>query len=233
MARPENLLFQSHIEICRILQVLAQAHCAITAEIGEGHHFASFLLAVDLAASHFYIAYGTNKTLNIKLIAAPSTEFTATDPQNLHFTFTGASPEETLLGDQPAIRFNMPKALLLHNQREHPRLPVPSNLSLRCVADEAGVIPFESHITDVSHDGLGCLIYDPDINLEKGAVLKHCRIVIPSGDAVIADLVLRHITTVPLPDGTFAHRAGFRFATRTDDQQKVINLFIQDMDKKA
>lgn len=233
MARPENLLFRSHIEICRILQVLAQTHCAITAEIKGGHLFSSHLLAIDQGNNRFYIAYCANKSLNALLLAAPSTEFTATDPQDLHFTFEGSVPEETLLGDQPAIQFVMPKALLLHNQREHPRLPAPADVTLRCVADEAGIIPFESHVTDVSHDGLGCLIYDPDINLEKGVILKGCRIVIPGGDAVIADLVLRHIATVQLPDGTFAHRAGFRFASRKDEQQKVIKQFIQDLDKKS
>jgi c-di-GMP-binding flagellar brake protein YcgR len=231
MSRPENLLFRSHIEISRIMQVLAQEHCAISSEIGSDYHFSSHILSINLKTNHFYIAYSTSKLLNAKLLAASSIEFTATDPQNLHFTFNGATPEETLIDDQPVIQFELPKVLLLHNQREHSRLPIPADVSLRCVADEAGIIPFESHVTDVSHDGLGCLIYNPDINLEKGAILKSCRIIIPNGDAVITDIVLRHITTVTLPDGTIAHRAGFRFARRTPEQQKVINLFIQDMDK--
>ncbi len=234
MSRPENILFRSHIEICRILQVLAQEHCKITAEIGKDrHYFPSHMLSINLESNHFYIAYSSNKSLNAKLLAEPSTEFTATDPQNLHFTFSGTNPEEkeTLPGGEPAIQFEMPKVLLLHNQREHSRLPIPADVTLRCVADEAGIIPFESHVTDVSHDGLGCLIYDPDINLEKGTILKSCRIVIPNGDAVITDIILRHISTVTLPDGTIAHRAGFRFSRRTPEQQKVINMFIQDLDK--
>ncbi len=234
MSRPENILFRSHIEICRILQVLAQEHCKVTAEIGKDrHYFPSHILSINLESNHFYIAYSSNKSLNARLLAEPSTEFTATDPQNLHFTFSGSNPEEkeTLPGGEPAIQFDIPKVLLLHNQREHSRLPIPASLALRCIADEAGVIPFESHVTDVSHDGLGCLIYDPDINLEKGAILKSCRIVVPNGGAVIADIVLRHISTVMLSNGKLAHRAGFRFAKRTPEQQKVIDLFIQNLDK--
>lgn len=233
MARPDNLLFRSRIEIVRLMQVLAREKCKVMAEIMNGHPFSSFLLSADPATDRIAIAYGPHKTLNTMLMGSPAVEFTASDQQGLNFTFTATAPEETLVDGEPAIQFAMPKSLLMHNRREHPRLPAPADLALRCVADEAGYIPFESHVTDVSHDGLGCLIYDADINLEDGAVLRGCRVVIPGGEAVVADMELRHITPVRLPDGTLARRAGFRFIQPPPEIAKLIGLFIQDMDKSS
>lgn len=232
ITRPENLLFRSRLEICRIFQVLAQERSLLTAEIRNGHPFASHILSVDPECGRFTIAYSAHKLINAMVLDSPTVEFTATDQQGLHFSFDASSPEETQFDGQPAIQFALPKMLLLHNQREHPRIPDPADVSLRCVADAAGIIPFESHITDISHDGLGCLIYDPDINLEIGAVLKGCRIILPNGDAVLADLEVRHIATTTLSDGTTAHRAGLRFVQRRDEIVKLVNLFIQDLDKK-
>lgn len=231
MARPENLLFRSHIEIVRLMQVLAREKCHIAAELKGGHPFSSFLVAADPAADRFAISYSPHKTINAMLLSSPEVEFTATDQQGLNFTFTALAPEEVQIGGEPAIQFALPKSLLMHNRREHPRIPVPADLSLRCIADEGGFIPFESHVADVSHDGLGCLVYDPDINLEDGTILHGCRIVIPGGDAIVVDIELRHITSSRQPDGTLVHRAGFRFVQKPGEIAKLTGLFIQDLDK--
>jgi len=232
-ARPDNLLFHSHIEICRILQMLAREHCHIVAEVGEHLPFKAFMLALDLPHGRFTTTFSANKEANSALLAFPdAVEFTASDSQGLLYTFEASSPEETQIDGQPAIHFNLPRALLLHNRREHARFFTSNDLSLRCIADAAGFMPFESHITDVSHDGLGALIYDHGINLEQGAILKGSRIITPKGEAVTADLELRHINTVLLPDGTTANRAGFHFIQAPSEISQLIGLFIQNMDKK-
>lgn len=232
-ARPDNLLFHSHIEICRILQMLAHERSHIVAEIGDHLSFRAFILALDLAHGRFTTTFSPNKEANSALLAFPdAVEFTATDSQGLLYSFKAASPEETQIGGQPAINFDLPRTLLLHNRREHKRIPTTAEVSLRCVADAGGFMPFESHVTDVSHDGLGILIYGADINLEPGAILKGSRIITPDGTAVTADLELRHITTTQLPDGTMANRAGFHFIQPPSEIARLIGIFIQDMDKK-
>ena len=226
-----NLLFRSRIEICRLLDVLAHERCAISGQTKNQQPFASHLLAVNAVTGHFVVEYCHHKTINVMVLNSPSIEFTALH-KDQHYTFEGTSPEETIFESQPAIQFDLPKTLLLHNRREHPRIPIPEDISLRCIADESGFIPFESHVTDISHDGLGCLVYDPDIVLEKGNILKGCRIILPSGDAVIVDVELRYASPVTLPDGIQANRAGLHFIQTPAEIQKLINYFIQDLDKK-
>ena len=228
--KPENLLFRSRLEIGRILQTLAQAHYPVSADI-NGHPFTSRLLAADAGAGRFVIAYSEHKAINAMLMKSPTVAFTVTDLQGLHYSFAAANPEETLTDGEHAIQFSFPNALAMHNRREYPRFAVPAEVSLRCVADEAGFMPFESHIDDISHDGLGCLIYDPDIHLEAGTILRSCRIVLPNGNAVVTDIEVRHISSSRQPDGTLVHRAGFRFVQTPGETAKLIGLFIQDLDK--
>ncbi len=225
-------MFRSRLEICHILQTLAHEQSPISAEIMGVHPFSSRILQVDPGTDHFAIAYCTHKQLNTMVLKSPSVEFMATNPHGLHYTFEAGAPEEIQLGDVPAIQFVLPKTVLLHNQREHPRIPVHTEASLRCIADAAGFIPFESHVTDISHDGLGCLSYESDINLESGMILKGSRIILPNGDAVDADLELRFVAATILPNGTKANCAGFRFVQKSDELYKLIDFYIRDLDNK-
>ncbi|MDO8811497.1 MAG: flagellar brake protein [Gallionella sp.] len=226
---PENVLYRSRIEICRILRTLAKNRSSIYAEIGGSWTFVTHILAVDSRKGYFIISYCANKLLNSKLLKLSSLKFTASH-RDVHFVFEVSNPTETRFAVQPAIQFALPNMLILYHRRESPRLPVPAEASLRCIADAGGIAPFESHITDITHDGFGCILYDCDIKLEPGVVLKGCRIIIPGGKAVIADLELRYIMTIPLSDGTLANRAGLRFIQRPDEIAELINFFIRNLD---
>ena len=192
--------------------------------------FVSHILAVDSRKGHFAVCYCANKLLNSKLLELPSLKFTASH-RDAHFVFEVFNPAETRFAGQPAIQFALPNTLILYHRRESPRLPIPAEASLRCVAEAGGIAPFESHITDITHDGFGCILYDRDIQLEPGAVLKGCRIIIPGGKAVVADLELRYIMTIPLSDGTLVNRAGMHFMQRPDEIAELVNFFIQNLDK--
>ncbi len=230
-SNPANLLYRSRAEIHRIFLALVKENAQISANMKNDLTFASRLLSADQDTGYIKIAYSASKSLNAMVLESPSVEFTATAVNGVYCSFEGANPEESQFEGQPAIKFAWPKTLLLHNRREHARIPVPADVSLRCIADEKGVIPFESRITDIARNGLGSVIYDPDIHLEDGTILRGCRIVLPSGDAVIADLQLVHATTIALPDGTLARRAGFRFCQPADDAAKVLNHFVEELGK--
>ncbi len=228
----DNMLYHSHIEICRILLSLSLEKARVSADLIHGRIFISHLLGVEPEADRLIVAYSSSKLVNATVLNSPTLEFTATDHRKQHFSFEATAPEETRFEDRPAIQFALPRTLLRHNRREHPRIPVPADTALRCVADERGVIAFESHITDLSHDGLGCLIYDPDIKIKDGTLLRGCRIILPNGDEVVADLELRHASPIPLSDGTLAQSAGFRLRKKTDDFAKLLRQFMRELDRQ-
>lgn len=230
-ASPENLLYLSRMEICRILQELQENGSSIMAEIGTSWTFVSHILLVDSRDDHFVASYCANKLLNSKVLELSALTFTASY-QDAHLVFEASSPVETQYDGQPALQYALPKTLTYHHRREYPRVRIPAEISLRCIADAGGVIPFESRIVDISQDGLGILIYDCDIKLDPETVLKGCRIIIPSGKAIVADVIVRHVTSIYLQDGTPASRAGLRFVQRSDEIAELVNLFIQNLDRK-
>jgi len=226
---PENVLYRSRIEIGRILQALVSAGRSVSAEIGDDRHFVSRMLSVDPGTGHFVIAYCANKSLNSALFKQSSLEFSA-NRQNAHLVFRVSNPADTLFEGQPAIRFALPQSLLIYHRRVRPRINIPADVSLRCIADEAGILPFEARIIDISLDGMGGMLYDRDIAIEAGTILKHCRIITPGGKAIIADLEVRNSAMVSLPDGTLANRAGMRFIQSPKEIEPLINMFVQNLD---
>lgn len=97
------------------------------------------------------------------------------------------------------------------NRRGHPRFKVPSDLPLRCIAECVGVATFEAQVVDISRTGVGGMIYDLDIKLLPGTVLKGCRLLIPGSEAIVVDLEVRKTRSIVQADGSHGLRSGVRF----------------------
>ncbi len=108
-----------------------------------------------------------------------------------------------------------------------------TDVSLRCVADSRGFAPFEARIADISRGGLGVMIYDPDIHLPPGTVLRDCRIMIPQRESVITDLQVRYTRPVVLGDGSRVNRSGLQFLQKTDELEALIRVFVVDLGPEA
>ena len=201
----------------------------LSAEVQNGEQlFLAPLLHVDPERNFFVPGFSDEQSANKDAVLRASLDFVS----YLHgarIEFEAIGPEDVLHEGKPGIRFAFPKALVRSQQRQHPRIPVPSDVSLRCVADNAGVMPFEARIVDISLGGMGGMIYDATIRLPVGTVLRGCKIVVPGRDAVIADVEVRHTSAVIQQDGSLAHRSGVRFLKRSRAIQALIDVFIQDL----
>ena len=226
-----GVLFRSRIEIGRVLQSLLDARCTLSAEVHEGEQlFLTRLLHVDPERNFLVTGFSEEQSANKDAVVQASLNFVS----YLHgarIEFEAIEPEDILHEGKAGIRFAFPKALVRSQQRQHPRIPVPSDASLRCVADNAGVMPFEARIVDISLGGMGGMIYDATIRLPVGTVLRGCKIVVPSRDAVIVDVEVRHTCAVIQQDGSLAHRSGVRFLKQSRAIQALIDVFIQDLDQ--
>lgn len=223
-----NTLYRSRIEICRLLEVLALNSSSLFVEFGT-NTIESRILFFDPDNGHFDCSYGANKKLNSKLFKATSLKVTS-HFQDADLVFEVSNPTEAEFDGQPVIRFTLPNMLIRYHGRKAPRFSISGEASLRCIADTDGILPFEAHIIDISHDGLGGIVFDPEIKLEPGAVLKRCRIIIPDGRAVVADLGVRYMKAITLPEGVPAIRAGFRFIQTPAEIPELINYFNQNFD---
>jgi hypothetical protein len=123
------------------------------------------------------------------------------------------------------------EALSKPSQSAFQHINVPEDVSLNCIVDNAGIIPFEVKITDISLNGIGGMVYDRGIHLRDGMILSDCKIMIPGGKPIVADLEVRNSRPVTLPDGTLAARAGVKFVKRPAGIEALIDMFVQDLDK--
>lgn len=232
-AKSDGVLFRSRIEIARILEELARGQVMVSVEFGDGEQlFLTSLLGVAADGESFAIAYCADKARNNALLREKSARFHANSgPWRIEFA--AAEPADTVFEGRGAVRFAMPEALLRSQRREHPRLKVPEDASLRCIADCAGVASFEARIVDISRGGLGGMIHDPGVKLTPGTVLKGCRIVIPGAEAVVADLEVRYSLPVFQSDGSLAQRTGVRFLGDPGGLDALLEKFVIEFGGRA
>ncbi len=225
-AHATGVLFRSRIEITRILRQLARDRALLSAEIGDaGQLFLTQLLQVDPAGEFFIVDYSEERRANTALLEQPSVVFRANDKRGRN-EFSAAAPSETVFAGKPAVRFALPQALVKSQLREHPRFKIPLDASLRCIADSAGVAPFEARIVDISRGGMGGMIYDPGIRLAPGTVLRQCRIMMAGALPVVADIEVRYTASVVQPDGSLAQRSGVKFLGEPKGIDALLSRFV-------
>jgi len=221
-----GVLFRSRTEITRILKELAHDDAVLSAAVGDEEQlFLTRVLHVDPGGEVFVSAYSQEKQVNNALLKEQSVAFRA-NKGFWRIEFTAPGPTETVVDGIAAVRFALPQALVQSHRREHPRFRVPSDVSLRCIADAAGVASFEARIVDISRSGIGGMIYDPGFQLSPGTVLKGCRIVIPTGEAIVVDLEVRYTVSLVQPDGGLAQRSGVRFIGEPEGIDKLLKTFV-------
>lgn len=225
-ARASGALFRSRIEISRILRQLGRDRSVLSAEVGDDAQlFLTRLLHVDAAGEYFVVAYSDERRANAALMQQASVVFRASDKRG-RIEFAAAAPAETVHEREPGVRFAFPQALLRSQQRAHPRFNVPADASLRCIADSAGVAPFEARIVDISRGGMGGMIYESGIRLAPGTVLRDCKIMMPGSKPVAADLEVRYTATIVQADGGLAQRSGVKFLGEPRGIDALLKRFV-------
>jgi len=214
-------------EIARVLNSLVMRGEPIVSDLGGGKLlFRSRLRFVDPARSYIIIELSADDLANKALLARPRATFHA-EPGGWRVEFAAADPKPTSAHEGAAgIRLRFPEIVAGHRRREDERAEAPPQQALRCVVDEAGVMPFDGTMANVSKGGIGFLQYDPTISLEPGTVLKGCRIENPGGDSVVVDMEVRYSQLVDLADGRQVQSSGCRFVNLSaEETARIEELF--------
>jgi c-di-GMP-binding flagellar brake protein YcgR len=188
--------------------------------------FRSRLRFVDPARAYIMIERSADEAANRALLARPRATFHA-EPGGWRVEFAAADPKPTRASEgAPGIRLRFPEIVAGHRRREDERLPAPPQNALRCVADEAGLMPFDGTMSNVSRGGIGFLQYDPGISLEPGTILKGCRIDSPGGESVVVDMEVRYSQLLTLADGSRVRSSGCRFVNLSADETAHIEALF-------
>ena len=199
-------------EIARILNSLVMRGEPVLSDLGGGKlRFRSRLRFVDPERTYMILELSPDHAANKALLARPRATFHA-EPGGWRVEFAGANPKPTGPHEgAPGIKLRFPELVAGHRRRENERADAPPQVALRCIVDEAGVMPFDGTMANVSRGGIGFLQYDPEISLEPGTLLKGCRIEGPAGEAMFVDMEVRYSQLLTLADGRQVQNSGCRF----------------------
>ena len=213
---------RSPAEIAYILKTLEAGNEPITAQLEGGEIvFKSRLRLVDPAASCIVLEASADETANAALLCRPRCRFFASVPGG-HVEFAAADPHKIEHEGKPAIRLKFPDILADRQRREFDRAPISPQVPLECLADDGGVLSFKGGLVDISIGGLGFLVYDPNITLEPGTVLKGCRVDPYNEPSLVVDLEVRYSEMVSFPDGTRAERSGCRVVEHPETLREFV-----------
>lgn len=221
-AEASSHLLRSSSQIARVLEALAAKRELVTAEL-PGGQFTAHIIRADPGGQFIIVTTTSDASINTALLDRARVTFVS-EPGDWHVEFVAAEPREAMHDGSRAIRLRYPDVLSVLQRRRNLRHDVSPSASLRCVADAGGVTPFDAQIKNISLGGISVLLYSSDIMLEPGTVLLGSRIEVPGGaNSVTIDLEVRYSETITLPDGSHAHRSGFRFVDGWEDVKRLID----------
>lgn len=214
-------------EIARVLNSLVMRGEPIVSDLGGGKLlFRSKLRFVDPGRTYLIIELSPEDAANKALLVRPRATFHA-EPGGWRVEFVAADPKPTSPNEGAlGIKLRFPQIVAGHRRRADERAPAPPQQALRCVVDEAGVMPFDGSMANVSKGGIGFLQYDPAISLEPGTVLKGCRIESRDGKSIVVDMEVRYSQLMDLADGSQVQSSGCRFLNLSaEETARIEQLF--------
>jgi c-di-GMP-binding flagellar brake protein YcgR len=212
----------------RALDAMREDGDAVAASLESGEAlFLSRLLEVEPRQGTLVLACSDHKHANSALLAVRRVRLRC-NHRGAHYEFSADEPRETEFQGQAALRLQLPDALVAFQRRAHARFAVPPRVPLRCEIS-LGALSFDADVVDVSLGGIGALVYDDRIRLDPGTRIERARIRHPLRAPVVADLEIRHVSRVLLPDGRAANRAGCRILAAAADLEDLIRLFVTQL----
>lgn len=230
IAGSTQVLIRSRIEIAAVLQSLLDGnHPLVSHHQVHDQLFIANLRRVCAEQNLIVVGYSDNKTANADVFAAGAILFRASHPKGC-VGFMASHPVEQ---DDPmrGIRFDFPDVLFVEQRRAHQRIKIVPETKLNCLADAGGIMPFDACIVDIGLSGLGFMVYDPTINLQPGTVLTGCRVDLPDGSVACVDIQVMNSVRLGLRDGRSACRAGCRFIGDADKIDKLLKVFVLDLER--
>ena len=201
----------------------------VTASVESGEVlFMSRLLRVEPVGGFMVLAWSAEKHANLGLLGEGIVTFSC-NHRGAHYEFAAGGGRETQHAGELAIQFTLPVALMATERRSQARTPVPARVPLRCELP-LGPASLAASVVDMTLGGMGSLLYDASIGIEPGTRIERALIRHPRRAAIVADLEVRYVTRVALPDGRPANRAGCKIFADTKEIEELIRLFITELE---
>lgn len=222
-----QLLVRSGIEIERILDAMIHDRAAVTAKLPD-LMFLSRLVSFDPVEQRVLVACCDHKPANSAVLGARAVTFMC-NHRGAQFAFACTKPCLDMYSGRPVIRFPAPPIILAaQHHRNQTSARLPTEADIRCDL-WMGVISFEARLVDMSLDGKAYLLADLGIPVCEGTRLEKVRIRDIGREPLLVDIEVDQVKQAVLHNGTRATRIGCRIVAGREQLEKIIRLFIIDL----
>lgn len=225
-------LVDSRAEIVQILRAISRQNEMVTAYFNQGNEFLlTSIIEADATTAKLIVDCGADEASNRRALAMNKIVF-VTNLDRVKVQFTTKALTQINHEGRPAFRTALPTTLLKLQRREYYRLAAPMRSPPICTIPDLNGAKLEVAVADISVGGVGISGLPAEAPLEKGQLLKQCRIVLPEEGTVVPTLEVRSMQQTTLRSGEIVLRAGCRFIDIPAAHQAMIQRYIIRIDRE-
>ena len=227
---------RSRTEILAILRGMREQGSLITFYFNHGYDFLLTSL-VDISADGktMVFDYGSNMEMNRKALQTEKINCVSSKEKvKIQFTLLGLDPvkhegRDAFLGD-------VPDSLIRLQRREYYRLSTPMANPIKAnipVPQEDGSQKIlQAVVVDISGGGIGLNVPPDNVSLKIDAQFFGVTLNLPNVGIINADMKVRNLYDVTMPNGKIHQRAGCQFLKLAGPMMTLIQRYIIQIERE-
>lgn len=222
---------RSRMEIGRILQAIMQQHEPVTAHYGSaGESLLSAIVAVDGDSGEFFLDLSPDAQANRRLLEAGRAVLVSFHDR-VKVQFAAERVEQAVHAGRPALRVQLPAALLKLQRREAYRVQPPLSAPVTCVC--FGVRGrFEMRVLDISIGGMRLGGAAPDGEMAAGMRYQRCMLSLPEVGNIETAINVHYVVEARLRDGRGSTAVGCSFERLAPGMETLLQRYVIKVDRE-
>jgi len=229
----------SRREIIGLLRSMQERNQLVTMQAdGGAEAVLTSVLEVDETNGIVVIDRAPSNIVNHRIVSSDNVSF-ETVLDNIRILFFSNKVGECLYDNLPALYIAIPPSLIRLQRREFYRVPTPVANPVRCTIhvppdDETGTGGTTVVVTlkDISAGGIGIIDEKKMLDNTIGRVYKDCRIDLPGGAAVTAQLQIRNSHDLTLVSGKSIRKIGCMFVNLPSSTLAAVQRYITKLERE-
>lgn len=229
----------SRREIIGLLRGMQERNQLVSMQAdGGAEAVVTSILEVDEEGDMVVIDRAPSNAVNHRIVGSDSVSF-ETVLDNIRILFFATKVRECLYENLPALYIPIPASLVRLQRRENYRVPTPVASPVRCTIrippdDDQGAPGITVVVTlkDISGGGIGVLDEKKLLDNTIGRTYKDCRIDLPGGTVVTANLQIRNSHDLTLSTGKSIRKLGCMFVDLPRPMLSAVQRYITKLERE-
>lgn len=227
----------SRREIIALLRALQARNQLVSVLINGGSEtVVTSILDIDEANNLVIIDCAPSNLLNERLVASDNISF-ETVLEHIRILFFANQISRCIYDRLPALRFSLPTSMIRLQRREFYRVATPVAYPIRCIlhmpdASGQGMMTVTTSLQNISAGGVAIIDEKKILDNTIGRVYPDCRIDLPGGTPVKANLQVRNSQEQTFTNGRSIRRLGMMFVDLPNSMLTAVQRYITKLERE-